>query len=118
MTNNKEKINCPVGLFLELIGGKYKALILWHLMHGTLRFGQLQRLVTQATPKMLTQQLRELESAGLLVRTVYPVVPPKVEYALTPETERLIPVLDALCGWSAEYAAQRGIAGLPCCASQ
>ena len=68
---------CPVETTLSLIGGKYKALILWHLSTGTLRFSQLQRAVT-ATPRMLTLQLRELEQDGLVTRTVYPEIPPRV----------------------------------------
>ena len=73
----------PVAATLQLIGGKYKGLILWSLLNGALRFSGLRRAVPCATPKMLTQQLRELETDGLISRTVYPVVPPKVEYALT-----------------------------------
>ena len=75
------KINecCPVEATLELIGGKYKALILWHLSGGKLRFSELKKLLESATPKMLTQQLRELESQMLIHREVYPVIPPKVE---------------------------------------
>ena len=69
---------CPVEATISLIGGKYKAIILWHLVGKTLRFSELSRLVTSATPKMLTQQLRELEDDGLIHRVVYPVVPPKV----------------------------------------
>ena len=75
--------HCPVEATLDLIGGKYKALILWHLINSTLRFNEIGKLIPQATPKMLTQQLRELEADGLIIRTVYPVVPPKVEYALS-----------------------------------
>lgn len=66
---------CPVEATLEIVGGKYKPLILWHLSGKTLRFGQLQKLLSSATPKMLTKQLRELENDGLIVRKVYPVVP-------------------------------------------
>ena len=76
-------IHCPVEATLGLIGGKYKALILWRLTDGTLRFSELQRIVTAATPKTLTTQLRELERDGLVARRVYAVVPPKVEYSLT-----------------------------------
>ena len=68
---------CPVEATLEIVGGKYKPLILWHLSGKTLRFGQLQKLLSSATPKMLTKQLRELENDGLIARKVYPVVPPK-----------------------------------------
>ena len=77
------KDNCPVEATLELIGGKYKALILWHLSQGILRFSELRQVIKGATPKMLTQQLRELEANGLVHREVYPVIPPKVEYSLT-----------------------------------
>ncbi|MGI6773264.1 MAG: helix-turn-helix transcriptional regulator [Clostridiales bacterium] len=96
-------INCPVSATLRLIGGKYKALILWHLMRETLRHGEIQRLIPQATPKMLTQQLRELEKDGLLNRTVYPVVPPKVEYSLTELGKSLEPILIAMYDWGADY---------------
>ena len=68
---------CPVEATLEIVGGKYKPLILWHLSGKTLRFGQLQKLLSSATPKMLTKQLRELENDGLIARKVYPVVPRK-----------------------------------------
>ena len=100
--------NCPVGVTIRLIGGKYKALILWHLTGRTLRFGELRDLVPEATPKMLTQQLRELEQDGLVSRVVYPVVPPKVEYSLTTLGETLHPILEAMYGWGAEYMAREG----------
>ncbi len=74
-----EGYNCPIENTIAMIGGKYKAIILWHLIAGTLRFSQLQRLIPQATAKMLTQQLRELEADNLVQRRVYPVVPPKTE---------------------------------------
>lgn len=78
-----KKYNCPVEATIDLIGGKYKAVILWHLMGKTLRYSELHRLVPTATDKMLAQQLRELERDGLISRRVYPVVPPKTEYSLT-----------------------------------
>ena len=74
---------CPVDQAIELLGGKWKPLILWRLNPGTLRFGQLQKALPDVTQRTLTLQLRELESEGLVERTVYPEVPPKVEYALT-----------------------------------
>ncbi len=95
--------DCPVEATLDLIGGKYKALILWHLTEETLRFSQLKRLVHHATPKMLTQQLRELEEQGLIHREVYPVIPPKVEYSLTELGRSLMPILVAMRDWGAEY---------------
>ena len=93
-------VNCPVAATLHLIGGKYKALLLWHLSGRVLRFNQLRQLVPEATPKMLTQQLRELEQDGLINRKVYPVVPPKVEYSLTALGEGLFQILKAMYEWS------------------
>lgn len=91
--------DCPVSLTISIIGGKYKALILWHLTGGTKRFSELRKLVPEATAKMLTQQLRELEADGLITRTVYPVVPPKVEYSLTQEGKSLFPILSEMYDW-------------------
>ena len=100
MTGNKY---CPVEATLELIGGKYKALILWHLSEKTLRFSELNKLIPTATAKMLTQQLRELESNNLLNREVFPVIPPKVEYSLTELGRSFMPVLVAMRDWGASY---------------
>ena len=99
MKNYNAAYNCPMEVTLELIGGKYKTLILWHLMDKTLRFSELERLIPQATPKMLAQQLRDLERSGFLLRKVYPVVPPKVEYSLSDRGRSLMAVLDQLCVW-------------------
>jgi len=95
--------NCPVEATLDLIGGKYKALILWHLSDGTLRFSELHNRITKATPKMLTQQLRELEAQQLIHREVYPVIPPKVEYSLTELGKSLMPLLVAMRDWGSSY---------------
>jgi len=95
--------SCPVGITLDLIGGKYKALILWHLSDGTMRFSQLRKAISTATPKMLTQQLRELESQELIHREVFPVIPPKVEYSLTELGQSLMPVLISMRDWGAQY---------------
>lgn len=100
--------NCPVSATLHLIGGKYKALLLWHLTDQTLRFSRLRRLVPEATPKMLTQQLRELEADGLIIRTVYPEVPPRVEYSLTPRGKSLFPILEAMYSWGSDIMKQEG----------
>ena len=88
---------------LDLIGGKYKALILWRLSNGKLRFSELKKAIANATPKMLTQQLRELEASSLIHREVYPVVPPKVEYSLTETGRSLMPILVAMRDWGAGY---------------
>jgi len=100
---------CPVGTTLELIGGKYKALILWHLSSGTLRFNQLQKLLPNATPRMLTLQLRELEKQELVQRTVYAQVPPKVEYSMTRLGQSLMPILTAMRDWGAAYLRSQDI---------
>ena len=104
------KYNCPVESTLSLIGGKYKSLILWHLVDQTLRFSELHRIIPQATPKMLTQQLRELERDGLLIRKVYPVVPPKVEYSLSSLGESIRPILEAMYDWGTDYLKEKGLA--------
>lgn len=101
--------HCPVETTLKMIGGKYKALILWHLLDHTHRYGELHRQIPQATAKMLTQQLRELEEDHLLVRKVYPVVPPKVEYALTDLGQSLRPILFGMYEWGAGCLADAGV---------
>jgi len=107
------KDNCPVEATLDLIGGKYKALILWHLSDGKLRFSQLRQCISKATPKMLTQQLRELEAQELIHREVYPVIPPKVEYSLTNTGRSLMPILVAMRDWGAAYLRSQNQE--PCC---
>lgn len=98
----------PVAATLELIGGKYKALILWSLSSGQRRFSELRKLIADATPKMLTQQLRELEANKLINRKVFPVVPPKVEYSLTETGKSLLPVILAMRDWGNEYLKKTG----------
>ncbi|WP_124727901.1 winged helix-turn-helix transcriptional regulator [Staphylospora marina] len=96
---------CPVEVTLQVIGGKWKALILWYLMDGKRRYGELKKRMPAITPKMLTQQLRELERDGMVSRTVYPVVPPKVEYSLTPCGESLKPILLLMNEWGRDHLA-------------
>ena len=105
--------HCPVEATLELIGGKYKALILWHLAENKLRFNELRKAITSATPKMLTQQLRELENDNLIHRQVYPVIPPKVEYSLTELGQSLLPILVAMRDWGAAYLRSQDVES--CC---
>lgn len=100
---------CPVEATLDLIGGKYKALILWHLSEGTLRFNELHKLIGGATPKMLTQQLRELESQKLIHREVFPIIPPKVEYSLTALGQSLMPILVAMRDWGSSYMRSKNL---------
>ena len=97
---------CPVETTLTLIGDKWKVLILRDLLPGSKRFGELKRSVGNVSQKVLTAQLRQMEACGLLTRTVYPEVPPHVEYTLTELGHSLKPVLDALQSWGEEYKAQ------------
>jgi len=94
---------CPVEATLSYLDGKWKGVILFHLMDKTLRFNELRRHLPAITQRMLTKQLRELEESGLISRTVYPVVPPRVEYALTPLGSTLKPVIRALAAWGDEF---------------
>lgn len=108
---------CHLEVTLELIGGKWKALLLWHLAQaGVMRFGGLARIHPRLTQKMLTQQLRELEADGLVRRTVYAQVPPKVEYSLSARGEGLRPVLETLVRWGYAYVrdAEAASAAKPC----
>ncbi len=99
-TENPE--NCPMVYTLNMIGGKWKPVILHMLSVGVMRFGELKRNIPPVTQKMLTQQLRQLEEDGLIHRKVYAEVPPKVEYSLTEKGETLKPVLEHLYAWGAE----------------
>jgi DNA-binding HxlR family transcriptional regulator len=95
---------CAVEACLEVIGGKWKGVILHHLMNrGVLRFNELQRLKPNLSPRILTAQLRELEHDGVIMRKVYPVVPPKVEYSLAKAGESLKPLIKAMQDWGDEY---------------
>jgi DNA-binding HxlR family transcriptional regulator len=95
---------CPIVRTLEVIGGKWKPIILHYLSEAPRRTGELGRLIPQASGKMLTQQLRELEADRIIRRKVYRQVPPKVEYILTPLGESLRPVMVAMCAWGQTYA--------------
>lgn len=92
-------LGCPVEAAIALIDGKWKSIVMFHLLEGTLRFNQIRRRISNVTPRMLTIQLRELEEDGLLVRKVYAQVPPKVEYSLTPLGRSMAPILQALKNW-------------------
>jgi DNA-binding HxlR family transcriptional regulator len=90
---------CAVEAALSLIDGKWKGVVLYHLLERTHRFSEIRRRIPNVTQRMLTNQLRELEADGLILRTVYPEVPPKVEYSLTARGRSLEPVIAALKGW-------------------
>jgi DNA-binding HxlR family transcriptional regulator len=97
---------CPVHDALLVIGGTWKPVIIFYLLEGTKRFGQLRKLMPEATQKMLTQQLRELERDGIVVRKVYHQVPPKVEYSVTQLGLTLRPAMTELCRWGKAYASK------------
>ena len=96
---------CPVETTLSLIGDKWKVLVLRDLMPGTKRFGELKKSIGSVSQKVLTAQLRDMESNGLVTRTVYPEVPPRVEYSLTALGRSLKPILDAMWNWGENYKA-------------
>lgn len=99
----KELPACPVETTLTLIGDKWKVLILRDLLAGTKRFGELKKSIGSVSQKVLTAQLRAMEENGLLTRTVYAEVPPRVEYSLTDLGESLKPILDAMWDWGEGY---------------
>ncbi|TKB25346.1 helix-turn-helix transcriptional regulator [Desulfopila sp. IMCC35006] len=98
-----KQYKCGIDVTLAVVGGKWKASILWHLAQQTMRFSELQRQFSETTRKMLTQQLRELEADGLVHRKVYAQVPPKVEYSLTEKGRSIYPILDMMCSWAREH---------------
>jgi len=98
---------CPVSATLDVIGGKWKGVILYHLLRQpTLRFNELNRLLPTVTPRMLTRQLRELEEDGVIHRQVYPQIPPKVEYSLTEFGQSLEPIIELMEQWGTQYVTQ------------
>ena len=99
MDIQEQHYRCAVGATLDFIGGKWKGVIVYHLLGGTKRFGELRRLIPDVTQRMLTLHLRELERDGLVHREVYREVPPRVEYSLTPFGETLLPVLQVIQTW-------------------
>ncbi|PSL28990.1 winged helix-turn-helix transcriptional regulator [Chitinophaga ginsengisoli] len=103
---------CPVDYAFQRIGGKYKGRILWCLRNDVKRYGQLRRLISGITPKMLTQVLRELEEDALITRKVYLEVPPRVEYALTQNGNKLIPSIEMISLWGQAQMQEHGIPGM------
>ena len=100
---------CAIEAAMDIIGGKYKVLIIYELIGKTLRYSQLQRLLPIATPRMLSRQLRELENDGIIQRKLYPVVPPKTEYSLTELGNTLVPIIEELSAWGKNYYHLRGL---------
>ena len=97
---------CPVEATLDLIGGRWKGVILHHLLEGTLRFNELRRRIPSCTQRMLTRQLRELEEAGLVHRRIFAQVPPRVDYSLTAEGRSLEPIVRAMHAWGMDRIAR------------
>ena len=107
-TPKEYKYDWPIDATLDVIGGKWKPLIIYALNDVTLRFSQLlDKLQPRITQRMLTKQLRQLEEDGLVTRKVYTQVPPKVEYSLTEMGKSLMPILDQLCEWGSEHMGDR-----------
>lgn len=100
---NKELPDCPVEMTLQLIGNKWKIMILRDLLDGTKRFGELKKTVGSISQKVLTQNLREMEASGLVIRKVYAEVPPRVDYTLTETGYSLKPILDSMVEWGTSY---------------
>lgn len=95
---------CEIEVTLEILSGKWKSLILWNLsMHEVIRFNEFRKLIPEITQKMLTQQLKDLAKNELVKKTIYPQVPPMVEYCLTPRGKALIPILEAMDQWGKKF---------------
>ncbi|WP_241299668.1 winged helix-turn-helix transcriptional regulator [Burkholderia stabilis] len=107
MTSSVSTYPCSVAATVDVAGGKWKPLVVHYLMSGTKRFGELRRLIGTVTQRSLTLQLRELESDGIVTRTVFAEVPPRVEYTLTEFGRTLAPVLEAMKQWGDAYIARR-----------
>jgi DNA-binding HxlR family transcriptional regulator len=113
-TKNGKTYHCTVEAALDVIGGKWKPIILWALGDNVMRFNELQKSLPGVNAKMLTKQLRELEHDGVISRTVFAEVPPRVEYAITDFGRTLIPILRALCTWGAQYLEVEDASTHPC----
>ncbi|WP_409276167.1 winged helix-turn-helix transcriptional regulator [Neobacillus sp. SCS-31] len=97
------KLECPLETIIHVLGGKWKPMILWQLIQSKKRFSDLEKLIPDVSQKMLSQHLRDLEQEGIIARTVYPTVPPKVEYSLTEYGKTLIPVAESMCAWGEKH---------------
>ncbi|MEN6611165.1 MAG: helix-turn-helix domain-containing protein [Methanoregulaceae archaeon] len=114
MSESKIPSKCPVELFTEVMGSRWKILIIWNLRNRTLRFSELQKKMRNVNSKTLTTHLRELEEKKILSRVVFPEVPPRVEYSLTDYGKDLFPVFDALRTWGLHYLESEGIKAKIC----
>jgi len=103
ITYNDKTYECPMEMTMDLIGGKWKVLILWHLSNGVLRFNEINHIFPKVSPKMLAQQLKDLEKHGFICKKIYPQIPPKVEYVLTDLGHSLIPILQEMNKWGTAH---------------
>jgi DNA-binding HxlR family transcriptional regulator len=108
MTMKRYELNgtfyyCPVDLTLSVIGGRWKGLVFWNLRDGAKRYGEMKKILVGINDKMLSQVLKELESSGVVSRKVFEVVPPKVEYSLTKEGKKLLPVMKQMSEWGGKF---------------
>ena len=99
---------CSFEFALDMVSGKWRGLVLWYLSKGTLRYGEIRKKLGNITQKMLTQTLRDLEKHQLITRKVYAVVPPKVEYTITENGQKLIPIFEELLKWGDDVGAEMG----------
>lgn len=109
MAKIKDNYRCSLGLTIDLIGGKWKLMILWFLISGPKRFTEIKKHIPEITHKILTEQLRDLEENYIISRQVYATVPPKVEYSLAKYGESLVPIILHLCDWTKNYANENNI---------
>lgn len=98
-----DKYGCPISVTIDVIGGKWKGIILYHLSIGTKRFNEIRKLMPNITQRMLTLQLRELEQNGIINRKIYQQIPPKVEYSLSEFGETLLPIISDMRDWGEQY---------------
>lgn len=113
---NKIKVTCEIEVTLKMIGGKYKPIILYYLIeNGVKRFNEILSFLNNVPQKTLTNQLRELEYDGLINRRIYPQVPPKVEYSITPKGLTLLPILELMCEWGEKNIDDRFELTMPQC---
>lgn len=108
MATNSTTTGCPVTATLSLIGGKWKPVILYYLASGTRRFGEIAARIPTISRKVLTEQLKELERDGFILRVQYKEIPPRVEYSVTDLGKSLTPIFDEMAAWAQAHAAQKG----------
>ncbi len=111
---NEKSYKCSLEAAMDVLGGKWRSLILWHLIEGKLRFSQVQKIVPGISKKVLSEHLRILEKNGLIIRTVYPTVPPSVEYEISPTGKSLADILDQLERWGRKNLYENGTSPETC----